>query len=89
MGPTDDQLDKLQAAIDAAEIAIAKLPAPQPRLIPLAVTIELRNAFQVFSIPFDRTKRSPAAETLFVILNFLGPTGTDAVDHCIRKAIGE
>ena len=48
MGPTDDQLDKLQAAIDAAEIAIAKLPAPQPRLIPLAVTIELRNAFQVF-----------------------------------------
>jgi len=46
----------------------------------------LRNVFQIFDMRFDRTKRSRATETLYVILSFVAPIGRDAVEHLIREA---
>jgi hypothetical protein len=82
----DAKLAELEAAINAADLKLAARRKARPGLFALNVALQLCNVFEVFGIPFDRTKRSPALETLSVILNFISHTGLDAVDHHIREA---
>jgi hypothetical protein len=82
----DAKLAELEAAINAADRKLAARKKARPGLFALNVALQLRNVFEVFDIPFERTKRSPALETLSAILNFVSPTGLDAVDHHIRGA---
>jgi hypothetical protein len=81
----DDQLARFEAAIDAAEVKLAGGKKPRPGLFALDVAMRLRDVFQVFGMQFDRTKGSRAPETLYVILNFITPTGLDAADHHMRE----
>jgi hypothetical protein len=82
----EDQLAKFERAIDAAKAALDAIVRPQPGVRARYLASQLRLAFEVFGVPFNRTKHSPAKETLLVILNFVTPTGLDAVDHYIRWA---
>lgn len=86
MESADRELAELEAAIGAAEGRLANGATSQPRLFALNVALGLLNAFQAFGLQFNRTKRSRAKETLYVILNFITPTGIGAVEHHIREA---
>jgi hypothetical protein len=83
---TAAELSRITKAIESVERGLVAKEKPRPGLFALGVALQLRNVFEVFGLRFDRTKHSRAPETLFVILNFIRPTGRDAVDHTIREA---
>lgn len=80
------ELSRLTKAVDSADRRLAAKNKPRPSLFALDVALRLRDVFEVFDIRFDRSRRSLASETLYVILNFVSPTGLDAADHYVREA---
>jgi len=80
---TDEMLADIEAAIAAANEMIGRVIVPPPTRLAMTVVRDLKLTFQMFNIP------SPATETLSVVLNMVELTRPAAVDHYIRKALGE
>jgi|SRR3954449_7385541 len=84
--PADQMLADFELAIEKANELTRQQMTPRPTALEMFITRQVALTFSIFGIPFDRTKRSPATDTLRGIISMVEPkAGHTAVEHYIRE----
>jgi hypothetical protein len=81
VGIAENELNALARAIELT--AAQSLPVAKSSTLPNQV----RAAFQQFGVLFSLSKKSPAIETVEVILNMVRPTGYEAARQAVGRVV--